>query len=108
MDNSSLKEVKDPSPSGDGLGAPTQSPIVVDTAVSQSATSSVDVTIATAARPALMTQFLVLLKRTWVSYWRDVRYNTSRLVIVCAWHLFLAFVFFDMSRTDFASVQVWR
>jgi hypothetical protein len=61
---------------------------------------------ASLAHPNAAAQLKALLKRTWLSYWRDTNYNTTRIISTAFFYTFLGAVFRDISRTDYASVQV--
>jgi hypothetical protein len=50
-------------------------------------------------------QFTLVFARTWLFYWRDTKYNVTRLLVICGMYLFLGLVFQDLSRYNFATVQ---
>jgi hypothetical protein len=62
---------------------------------------------ASLARPGAGRQLQLLIQRAFVSYWRDTRYNLTRLTITVFWYLFLGGIFRGLQRNDYGSLQVW-
>ena len=53
-------------------------------------------------------QFGIVLRRAWLSQWRDVKYNVARLLVVVFMYLLFGLIFQDLDRTNFATIQVRR